>query len=752
MVKFFIVLFCLGSSLLIGQVQYNLQVLDAETGAPIPTVQALVISAGDTSLEISNDQGWLRFKSPKNCEIKLMHLSYQNLAIRPSTEQNLYLKPKVDHLEEVVVTGQGHPTSSIKAVRNIKILGQQRIKQQAAINLSDLLSNELNLQVSEDGILGSQISVQGLDGAKVKILIDGVPVIGRLGGNIDIGQLNLNDIERVEVVEGPMAIQYGTDALAGTINLITKRSANKRPQYQVTNYFESVGRYNFDGSASLPIGNWHGKIGLGRYFFNGFSLAENRRNLAWNPKEQYFGNLRLQRRFGKVLLRYRVEYFWEEITNKGNIGSFDSLISPVDTGAWKYPRALDDYYLTQRLNNAVDFDYFLSPKIKISGFVAYNYFQRRKTTFIKNLNTGDQTRFGGLDAQDTSIFNSFASRSFISHQLNNNLNYQLGYDFNHETNSGERIKNSVQNLTDAALFTQWEYTTFSRLTLQPGLRYAYNSNFKAPLITSLALRYAQNKNLTLRASYAQGFRAPSLRELYFLFVDENHNILGNENLQAETSDNFQLSLNYQVKSSNWKCVFSAQSFFNSIENEIRLVSVIEPDDTEPRGLFRNENIARTQTTGGNVGLKVNYQNWSLQTGVSLIGIKNNLAFSKRTNAELNQFNFFPQYQFNLNHNHERWGLQSSIFIKHTAERQQLASRNDELFLTTFEGFSLVDLNIEKGFWKDKVSVTIGLKNILNIQQINANAPIGGGAHSSGGTAIPLSVGRTFFTRLILNLP
>ena len=57
-------------------------------------------------------------------------------------------------------------------------------------------------------------------------MIDDVAVIGRLNGNIDLSQINLNNVERIEIVEGPLSVEYGTDALAGTINLITKSTEN----------------------------------------------------------------------------------------------------------------------------------------------------------------------------------------------------------------------------------------------------------------------------------------------------------------------------------------------------------------------------------------------------------------------------------------------------------------------------------------------------------------------------------------------
>ncbi|MBK9274597.1 MAG: TonB-dependent receptor plug domain-containing protein [Flavobacteriales bacterium] len=95
----------------------------------------------------------------------------------------------------------------------------------AANTLGEALRNELTVRLGQDNILGTAVSMQGLGGENVKVLVDGVPVIGRQDGNLDLAQLDLTGIERVEVVEGPLSVNYGTNALAGTINLGSPASA-----------------------------------------------------------------------------------------------------------------------------------------------------------------------------------------------------------------------------------------------------------------------------------------------------------------------------------------------------------------------------------------------------------------------------------------------------------------------------------------------------------------------------------------------
>jgi len=80
-----------------------------------------------------------------------------------------------------------------------------------------MLSTELNIRTTHDGALGSSLTMQGLGGEHIKILVDGVPVIGRENGNIDLDQINLQNVDHIEVINGPMSVVYGSNALAGVI-------------------------------------------------------------------------------------------------------------------------------------------------------------------------------------------------------------------------------------------------------------------------------------------------------------------------------------------------------------------------------------------------------------------------------------------------------------------------------------------------------------------------------------------------------
>ena len=145
-------------------------------------------------------------------------------------------------LEEVVVTGQIKEVNIDNALHDINIIGLETIKKGGFTSLNEILKFQSNIQISNDNILGSQINIQGITGENIKILIDGKPMIGRLNGNIDLSQVNLMNVKRIEIVEGPLSVNYGSDALGGTINIITKKSKDILPVFE--SYYETIGKYN----------------------------------------------------------------------------------------------------------------------------------------------------------------------------------------------------------------------------------------------------------------------------------------------------------------------------------------------------------------------------------------------------------------------------------------------------------------------------------------------------------------------------
>ncbi len=174
--------------------------------------------------------------TPGDYTLEISGLSYQAITEKISLKAgqqislNIVMAATAETLSEIVVTGQHSPQSAKNSVYKVRTIEQKRLETQGANTLQDVLANELNIRFSRDNALGtSGVSIQGISGQNVKVLIDGVPMVGRSGvsNEIDINQINVNTIERIEIVEGPMAVNFGADALAGVINIITKKGARQ---------------------------------------------------------------------------------------------------------------------------------------------------------------------------------------------------------------------------------------------------------------------------------------------------------------------------------------------------------------------------------------------------------------------------------------------------------------------------------------------------------------------------------------------
>ena len=209
-----------------------------------------------------------------------------------------------DVLSEVVITGQLKNVAKKNAVHDIEVITSEVLNSGLFTDLSNILSFQNNIKISNDNILGSSINLQGVSGENIKILIDGVPVIGRLNGNIDVSQINLSNIDRIEVIEGPLSVDFGSDALAGTINIITKKEFKNKWTGSLNSYYETVGKYNNELFVNYQYKKHSFSNQFGRNYFSGWSkddplklipeatLADTNRFKKWKPKEQVSNKLK----------------------------------------------------------------------------------------------------------------------------------------------------------------------------------------------------------------------------------------------------------------------------------------------------------------------------------------------------------------------------------------------------------------------------------------------------------------------------
>ena len=673
-------------------------------------------SKDSTSLALSDKFGKAINPYKGRTLILLSNIAYKRiLDTLNGSDKCFYMQSSDIVMDRVVVTGQITPASTQKSVYNVKVIGQNKIKAQAANNLQELLTTESNIRISQDNILGSSININGISGANIKILQDGIPIIGRLNGNIDLSQINLNNVKNVEIIEGPMSTIYGSDALGGVINLISKKPQCERLEFEAGSYLESVGKFNFDASLRYSYKELSLMLNAGRNLFQGYDLNDDdRRDLQWNPKEQYFADLGAAYTIDNHNIRFSSKYFNEYILNRG------SLRPPY------FETAFDDKYRTNRITNSLFYNAKFGDKHFLNITTAYSYYNRKKNTYFKDMLTLDETLTNSPSDQDTSVFDSYVLRAVYSNdKLTKILKYQLGVDCNFDHADGKKIKNNSQHMNDIAAFLSLQIDTYNNCTIHTALRVIENSKYNAPIIPSINLKYDPFENLIFRISYAKGFRAPSIKELYYQFVDINHNIYGNEELDAEKSDSYNASVFFSINNETQYICFEPKFFYNKINDMITLANI--DGDT-----YKNINIGSYETIGSNLTVKYVQSKFSLKSVLSYTGRSNSL--HKTTDAP--KFSFSPEISLSADYKIEAIDSKLSLFYKYTGEMPAFTLVDNQAQEYFIEDYHTLDLSISRHCF-DLFDIVIGAKNLFDVNNIKSSRSVSSGVHSSS-SSLPVA--------------
>lgn len=624
---------------------------------------------------------------------------------------------RVFNADPVVVTGQTSPTSASRSIHRVKVLDSTRIRGQQAVSLNNVLATEMNVRLAQDNILGTGMSLQGLGGQNVKILIDGIPVIGRVNGNIDLSQVLLSTAERIEIVEGPMSVRYGTDALGGVVNVVTKKSFSPAIRFNG----ESVGAYNVDAMLRTTLDAFTLTLDGGRNFFDGWSEDEDarKRSAQWKPREQYAAHAGVAWTDSVWTLQYDARFFHELILNRG------------EPRAPYGETAFDDRYITQRWTHAVSVGVNPFEGQHLDVIAAYSDYGRRKNSIVKNLVTLEEQLITEPGAQDTTSFTNAMLRATYGFGVARDavpaaaVDATLGLDANLDNTHSGRIAGADASMQDVALFGELRYRPADWLTIQPALRAAWNSTYGAPITPSLNVLMRPASNWTLRASYARGFRAPSLRELHLYFVDINHDIVGNPDLLAERSNNLHASAQKTFSWESGVVGVEPSLFYNGVENLITLAQI---DATK----FTYVNVGEYTTAG--IGLDVSLRMDALDARVGFLATGRSVAS--------NPMSFGPEARASLQYTDEPLGLSWSAFYKFTGASPNIIASDDG---TISEGrlaaYHMLDFSVGKRFLEDRLGITVGMKNVFNVRNVNSSG-LSGGAHVSDGATSPVSYGRT----------
>ncbi|MDR6300410.1 TonB-dependent receptor plug domain-containing protein [Mesonia maritima] len=680
-------------------------------------------------------------------------------------------------LKEVVLTGQYNRQSVDKSVFEVEVLSQKDIKMLAANNLADVLNQTLNMNiVPQAGEGRSGIKQFGFNSEYVKILVDNVPIVGDEGfGNaIDISQINLDDIEQIEIIEGSMGVQYGADAVTGVVNIITKKSG--KHDWQITPFIqeETIGNeYSFFDEGrhiqSIKIGHnfsdeLYGNILYTRNDFQGFlnnkkgisyynRARENDslRGYEWLPKEQ--NNIKALLNFTdnkNFKAFYKFEYFTEE-TNKYANNANSNYNPSTET---INPTANDEIFTSERfyhhlntsgkINEKVNFNISAAYQEQIKNYKRYSY--RLKTEEKNTLEQYDYNTRKGFFSRGT--FNNF----FDSDKANIELGYETTIDAGSASglasqNIEQRTKSN--QLNSYSFFASSELEPFKNLSIRPGARVIFSSKFNPIMALSLSGKYRFKNNYQLRAIVGSAPKIPNYEQLYFYLVDSNHNVQGNENLNAEYGKSIFLHLKKNFWSKNYELKFTPKLslWFLDVKDKIDLIVI----QNAPLA-YQYNNIDLYRTWGTSLRNSINYNQFTATLGVGFSGQSKIL---KSAGVYNDDYLYAFQINSNLSYNIPKWNTTFSTYFKYNGPQQQFFNElNDERETVVkrgkIEGYGWLNASVRKTFFDTNFEVTLGARNMLDITQVNTSV-IGGGTHETSTGSQLFGYGRSYFIKLLYNL-
>lgn len=591
-----------------------------------------------------------------------------------------------------VTTGQLSQRPSTEAFELMKVITRQEIDLLHAVTLNDVLLFELNINQLYTGNDGYRIDYQGLGSRNIRILQDGQPILPYSADFLDIGQISLEHVERIELVYWANGVRLGNAAISLTVNLISMRSEEGFKAGFFKTWAGTQGNLHTSVGGLLNYGRHHARITLGRNFMDGLSAGDSFRYETFKPTEQWHLRAHYYYQLGKNLeAGVYFGAFLQDMLNRGE---------PVPGTT----RTLDELVKTQRINGG----FYLLQKLSKVHTIDLHYNQ---ALFSKNL----ENRLMDLSTLEHWTIrseNPLDSLNFIQSNIQailkkwnpvQTFNYMAGAEINIQRDrrtSREGLDN--KRVPQYEVFASAEFRPDKQFWLSGGLRSVYSPRFISPLLPEIKMRLRLSPNFDMMLSYSSSYRVPSFNELYYNYTDPQLSIEGNLNLKSEKSYSFHSGFDLHFK----RLRLTTSMFSNDKQDAIQLLRV----ESGPNS-YAFINSGRIRTFGTQAMLSGAFGRYRFQLDATSTGI-NSAAHL------LNQYFFYQQVRANVFVEFLDGDLVFASMNKYTGENQDLRLNNDG----EFEAFELgrylmSDLAVSFKPGKKNYTMRFGLKNILDVNTV-----------------------------------
>lgn len=665
------------------------------------------------------------------------------------------------HLRGVEVTATKVESESLvnKAAMPVTVITRKTIDMMGSRRLDEVLREQTGLAVVNDikgGARAVGLQMQGFSSAYTMILIDGQPMIGRNAGDFDLSRITVSDIERIEIIKGASSSLFGSEALAGVINIVTRQSIKKAQalaafRYGALNNTDAT----LEGETPIDKGKGAAYLSANYYHTDGFSV---------NP---YLSSGATAPPYNSFALQGRARYAISPITSLSFAGRFANRRSVAVNSYGK-----DVQHTSRDVLDEGDMNASLLMSNNFKGGL------RLKTQYYLTRYASDQkttlTEAGILNAQN--IFTQYLHRAEVqaAKDLAAAWSVTAGAGATLETMNNVSYRDAG-NMTGVFGYTQVDWKPHAKFNALAGARYDHHNNFGGRLNPSIGLRYSPIEQITLKASLGTGFKTPDFKERYQIFTNpqQGYTVLGatvlesalkdmqasgqiseirpvadriGKNLKAETSTSYNIGVTVSLPAS---IKVDVNGFYHDVHNLINTVQVATK--TNFQQVFSYMNLDRAYMTGLEAsiscrplpGLEVSmgYQMLyakdrgvidSIKSGAwPYKTIRNNNTGESGTAVASDYFGLENRSRHMLNlrvfYEYAPWGITASCRMNYRG-RYGFDDANGNRYIdkydTYVDGYYLLFFSLEKKLFNKHLSLQVTADNVLDYTDMKMPAQPG----------------------------
>jgi len=569
------------------------------------------------------------------------------------TKVSAQSKPREDSvatlLDEVVVTATRTENKMSNVPLPIEVISAKNIHLSGSQKLIDILQMQTGLVIANNPLgtalqgypnpFGDGIQMQGLDPAYTLILVDGEPLIGRNAGIINLGRIAIGNIKQIEITRGPATCLYGSDALAGVINIITENPIENSAKFQV--HYGTNNTLGLTGAGTIVNKKMGLQLFANRYSSDGYDFDKNIYGQTVDPFNNYSVSAKMTYQLDeKSKFTLSGRFFNETQFNNYLIypGSVPEIVQgkTIETDGSLFGR----------------FEHKVNNKITYMGSVY-------ATTYSNNASVFTQ--------KNDSLYETIRLSDFMlrpEFQVNVGKNpsslFVTGIGFNFENINSSRYA-AVNNLNSGYLFVQKQFQIKNKLNILAGARYDKNSLYHPQLSPKLAVAYKMKPNFILKGSIGAGFKAPDFRQQFLNFSNSliGYTLLGanelshglemlqesgqispdinlspykqNPRLSPERSLGINAGFDYTINS---KAVAKLNFFRNDISNLIESYN-LPFNKTNNQSIYSYMNLDRVFTEGLEASFSYNFNlHFSIFAGYQFLIAKDKEVLQKIEEGKL----------------------------------------------------------------------------------------------------------------------